>query len=133
MSSILRLSEAFTLGLHALKMMGEREGELLSVMSISEEFEVSYNHLSKVLQKLVKANLVKSVKGFGGGFSLTRAPEDIRVIDVYEAIEGKFKPDTCLLNRDNCPHKYKCEMKNFLNTLNLEVEKFFKDKNLTNI
>ncbi len=56
---------------------------------ISEQIGASPTYFQKLLRKLVNADLIMSVPGVKGGFKLKRKPEDIRVYDIYVAIEGQ--------------------------------------------
>ncbi|WP_462421264.1 RrF2 family transcriptional regulator [Salinicoccus sp. Marseille-QA3877] len=56
---------------------------------ISEQLGASPTYFQKLLRKLVSADIIKSVPGVKGGFKLNKAPEDIRVYDIYVAIEGQ--------------------------------------------
>ena len=57
--------------------------------AISQQLNASPTYTQKILRKLVSADLITSVPGVKGGFKLRRKPEDIRVYDIYLAIEGK--------------------------------------------
>lgn len=56
--------------------------------AISQQLETSPTYSQKLLRKLVRADLISSVPGVKGGFKLNKKPEDIRVYDIYLAIEG---------------------------------------------
>ena len=56
--------------------------------AISQQLETSPTYSQKLLRKLVSANLISSVSGVKGGFKLNKKPEEIRVYDIYLAIEG---------------------------------------------
>lgn len=56
--------------------------------AISQQLETSPTYSQKLLRKLVSANLISSVSGVKGGFKLNKKVEDIRIYDVYLAIEG---------------------------------------------
>lgn len=129
MGNVLKISDAAAIGLHAMTVMAKKNDALVSVKEISEELDISYNHLSKVLQRLVKAELVKSIKGFGGGFKLAKKVEDITFLEIYEAIDGRFHPSKCLLNKNECSQK--CIMGEFINSINKQVEDFFSKKKLS--
>lgn len=57
--------------------------------AISQQLGTSPTYFQKLLRKLVSADLITSVTGVKGGFKLKRKPEEIRVYDVYLAIEGQ--------------------------------------------
>jgi Rrf2 family transcriptional regulator, nitric oxide-sensitive transcriptional repressor len=123
MNNILKISDAASLALHAMVIIGQREEKPESVKSISEMLGVSSNHLSKVLQKLVKAGLVTSMKGYGGGFFLVKKPEDVTFLEIYEAIDGKFSPTGCLLNKSTpCSN---CIMGNLIKSINKQAKDYF--------
>ncbi|HSA06660.1 MAG TPA: Rrf2 family transcriptional regulator [Candidatus Gastranaerophilales bacterium] len=129
MGNVLKISEAASIALHAMFVMSQIKDELISVKEIAEILDISANHLSKVLQRLVKAELVVSVKGFNGGFKLAKNPENITFLDIYEAIDGRFHPSSCLLNKLECQHI--CIMGGFLKSLNSQVEEFFSKTKLS--
>ncbi|WP_411844162.1 RrF2 family transcriptional regulator [Salinicoccus sp. HZC-1] len=56
---------------------------------ISEQIGASPTYFQKLLRKLVSADLIASVPGVKGGFKLKKDSEDIRVYDIYVAIEGQ--------------------------------------------
>ncbi len=70
---------------------------------ISEQTQVPSPYLTKVLAQLVKANLVSSSRGAGGGYVLAQSPSDIRVLDVVNAIEPIQRILSCpLKNPGQC-------------------------------
>lgn len=79
---------------------------MASELAIAEQIPV--NFVRKILEALAKTGLVKSFRGAGGGFTLGRAPEEITIRQVIEAVEGPlalnqcFTPTACE-NLPNCP------------------------------
>ncbi|TQR19612.1 Rrf2 family transcriptional regulator [Psychrobacillus vulpis] len=65
------------------------EKAVLSGEAISQQLGTSPTYFQKLLRKLVTADLITSVPGVKGGFRLKKKPEDIRIYDVYLAIEGQ--------------------------------------------
>lgn len=78
------------------------------VNEISEEYKIPRSFLAKILQKLVKAKIVRSYRGVKGGFSLARQARDICVLDVLEAIEGKLSVNLCVLDKKKCVFSKNC-------------------------
>ncbi len=60
---------------------------LVSLGEISKRQDLSLAYLEQLFVKLRRANLVESVRGPGGGYRLARAPEDIRISEVLEAVD----------------------------------------------
>lgn len=82
------------------------------VNEISEEYKIPRSFLAKILQKLVKAKIVRSYRGVKGGFSLARPARDIAVLDVLEAIEGKLSVNICVLDKKKCAFSKNCPTHN---------------------
>ena len=56
--------------------------------SISKEYNIPLEYLLKILQQLVRANILRSKRGPRGGFSLAKTPKQITMLEVIEAVEG---------------------------------------------
>ncbi len=78
------------------------------VGEISEEYKIPRSFLAKILQKLVKAKIVRSYRGVKGGFSLARPAKDVSVLEVYEAVEGKLAMNICLTDKKSCDFSKNC-------------------------
>lgn len=102
MGSLLRISEAASLALHTVTVLSAKGDSTTTTHEIATGLRVSEAHLSKVLQRLTKAGIVESVRGPKGGFRLRKSGDRVSLLDVYEAMEGRFKPDGCLLGRYAC-------------------------------
>jgi len=94
---------------------------------------VSENHLSKVLQRLAKVGIVKSVRGPKGGFTMGKNIEEITLLDVYEAIDGPVVTDDCLLSRPICGGGKACILGGLLRDVNVQVKKRLSSVKLSDI
>ncbi len=75
----------------------------VDVNTLSELIEIPKPFLAKLLQNLSKENFIKSFKGIHGGFMLIKKPEDIKIIDVFKAMEDKDSlVFYCSSNKANC-------------------------------
>ena len=102
MANLVSMSEAGSIALHAMILVAETAPGPVSVKAMSAAFGVSANHCSKVMQRLAKAGLAKAVRGPAGGFVLARSAREIRMLDIYEAIEGRLADSTCLFREAKC-------------------------------
>lgn len=104
-------------GIHSLICMvdGKGEGREMNVREIAELQGVPYDYLGKIFTKLSRAGLVVSSEGKGGGFSLSRPPDQISVLDIVEAIDGEKSIFDCKEIRqrlavfDEAPPEWACE------------------------
>jgi Rrf2 family protein len=62
---------------------------------LAEFHDVSGSYLAKQLQALSRAGLVRSTQGQSGGYTLTRPPDEITVLDVVEAVDGDRPTFVC--------------------------------------
>ena len=62
----------------------------VAVSEVSNETGISQTYLEQLFMKLRKANLVRSVRGASGGFSLNLHPKNIRINDIMEAVDENF-------------------------------------------
>ena len=131
MSSILKISDAATLAIHAMTFLTLKQDKLLSNHELATTLGASEHHLSKVMQRLVKAGLVNSHRGPSGGFNLDTDPKKTTLLEVYEAIEGPLKPSTCLLGASVCNDN--CMLGNLVASINQQVSDYFKNTTLVNL
>jgi DNA-binding IscR family transcriptional regulator len=73
---------------------------------------------------LVKAGLVLSERGPSGGFKLAKDSESIALLDIYEAIEGRFQEGECLFASPVCKG-HGCPMGEFICAINREALDYF--------
>src|SRR3989337_279905 len=85
-----------------LHMCGQPAGSLSLISDIAETQEVPKSYLSKIMQHLVRAGLVKSRRGARRGVYLARKPEDITLRQAIEAIEGPIFLNVCLIKKGEC-------------------------------
>ncbi len=89
-----------TRGRYALRVMIDLAehggGKYLPMKSVAERQEISLKYMEKILRLLVAADLVEGVQGKGGGYRLTRAPQDYPVGEILRLTEGSLAPVACL-------------------------------------
>lgn len=88
-------------------MCGTRErlatkGEIAKSVSAPDLF------VAKILQRLVRAGIVLSVRGVRGGFVLARDPASLSLLDVIEASQAMAAPRPCVVNPRACVYRETC-------------------------
>ena len=132
MSHVLKVSEAASLAMHAAVMLAANSDRLTSNAEAAATLEVSEAHLSKVFQRLAHAGLVRAVRGPKGGFALTRPAGRVTLLEVYEAIEGKLMPVSCLLGKRVCDGR-NCILGNLLDRTNRMVREHLAGTRLSDL
>ena len=97
-------------------------GELMSARQLASDGNFSYQLGCKLLQRLHKAELVKSVMGPKGGFKLGRKPSEITLMDVINVLQGGVKMNRCLTGDLGCEFESECEVNTKLACLQLHIE-----------
>jgi Rrf2 family nitric oxide-sensitive transcriptional repressor len=130
---MLRLSYAVSLAFHAMGVLAGRPAdETVPVAALARELEASENHLAKVMQRLARHKLVRSVRGPHGGFSLARPPAQIRLLDIYEAMEGPLDERVCLLDKPVC-RQSECIMGELLGSLHQQIRTHLEETRLADL
>jgi Rrf2 family protein len=71
------------------------DGITTSFREIARQMDIPEEFLAKILKTLVKAELVKSVRGSHGGYSLAKPASQVSFLDVIEAVEGRVSVNVC--------------------------------------
>jgi Rrf2 family protein len=128
MAKIFSMSEAASIAIHSMVLVARSENGINAV-KIAEHTGFSKNHISKVAQRLVKDDLLKSVRGPSGGFTLKKPPAEITLLDIYESIEGPLEITDCPLVNEVCNFD-QCLMGNVVNKMTVEFKRYLKEQTL---
>ncbi len=123
MAEIFKISQASSLAFHSLLLIAQNSGSKLTTEKLAKKLGASQAHLAKVLQTLSRQGFIRARRGPGGGYELARPCERISLLDIYQAIEGKFIPQKCLLEKKIC--KGECIFGGFLERVNKELKDYF--------
>ncbi len=91
--------------IHLAKHFGQ---EPVSTRNIAREEDISYQLACKLMQKLHNEGLLKSRMGPKGGFSLSRKPAKINILEIIEVIQGPLSLNKCLLDLDAWTRRKDC-------------------------
>ena len=94
----MQITQATDYALRALIYLGEQTPEegRVSAKEIAEEQKIPIRFLLKIMRQLMYEGIVKSYRGNSGGYALAKPPQDITLLDVVEALEGKIILNRCL-------------------------------------
>ena len=99
---------------------------------ISLRQNISLVYLEQIFSKLKKNNIVKSTRGTNGGYILSKDPEQIKLSNIFSAVEEKVKTVQCKKeSKKGCNGKLtKCITHYLWDELEIHINDFFDKKNL---
>jgi Rrf2 family protein len=106
------ISKSGEYGLRALLYMAsnqENEG-FFNIREMSDELDISFHFLTKILQVLTQKGLLQSYRGPNGGVTFLKNPEEITLAELIRALEGDDFFDKCLLGLPGCGERQPCPM-----------------------
>ena len=95
-----------TKGRYALRLMLDialhSSGAAVPLRDVAQRQEISDKYLEQIVTQLSRAGLVRSVRGAGGGYLLTREPSEYTVGEILRTLEGNLAPVSCADSDDVC-------------------------------
>ncbi len=99
----MKITRSSSYALHALMYMVRHNTQLpATTITIAKAEGIPADYLAKIFQQLVKARLVRAVRGKRRGYVFARAPEEINLLELFETIEGHALFDDCFLRHRQC-------------------------------
>lgn len=103
-----------TRGRYAIRVMidlaEQCNGEYVPMKTVAERQKLSLKYIERIMPVLAKNNLVEGVHGKGGGYRLTRKPNEYRIGEILRLTEGDLAPVSCLeCNAEKCERAAECK------------------------
>ena len=107
----------------------------VSLRDISLRQSISLLYLEQIFLKLKKNNLVKSIRGTNGGYILNKDPKEIKISEIFLAVEEKVKTVGCTKeSKKGCNGKStKCITHDLWDELEIYINSFFESKKLSDL
>lgn len=93
------ISQTVEHALRAIVHLGHHAGEACTTAQLAAETDAPPSYLAKVMKGLSRAGIVGSRRGLHGGFTLTRDPSDVTVLEVVNAVDAFHRIHDCPLGR----------------------------------
>lgn len=138
---MLKINKKVEYALMALKFMADKaqlhpngEHVLTSAREICDEFNTPFDTTAKVMQLMNGHDILKSVKGIKGGYSLNKPLEDITYMHLVRLIENKEEGGkVCVSNKGTCELFGKCNISTPLDVLNRKLNSFLESLTLAEL
>ena len=107
----------------------------VSLRDISLRQGISLDYLEQIFSKLKKNEIVKSIRGTQGGYVLNKNPNDIKLTNIFHAVDEKVKTVQCKKeSKKGCNGKAtKCLTHNLWDELEIHINTFFENKSLKDL
>ena len=92
---MIKLSKLSDYAIVVLSQLAAEQGELLTASELAVKTSIPEPTVAKVLKLLSKSEIINSWRGVRGGYNMTRAPKEITVAELIEALEGPILITSC--------------------------------------
>ncbi|MCX7796260.1 MAG: Rrf2 family transcriptional regulator [bacterium] len=130
----LRLSTKARYGLRALISLARHYGEgPIMAKIIAREEDISENYLEQIMELLRRSGIVRSIRGAQGGFVLVRPPQDIKVKEIIDILEGPIILVDCLSSPEVCKRSKDCSARVLWEELKENIIQSLESKTLADL
>lgn len=134
---MLKIAKSIEYSILALRYIAKNENmECVSTKEISDNENIPYDLLAKLMQKLVKQNIIVSKQGKFGGYLLNISPDNLSLNDVIIALDEKVQLTDCMVTNpttEDCARFENCCLRNPLNKVHYKITELFKSTTLQEI
>ena len=112
-----------------------KDNNPISLRDISLRQSISLLYLEQIFLKLKNKNIVKSIRGIKGGYILMRSPKQIKISEIFTALDENVKTIGCEKHsKKGCNGRsFKCITHNLWDELDIHINTFFENKNLDDL
>ncbi len=119
----MKLSTRTRYGLRALVDLAiSGTGQPVQLKDIAERQQISLSYLEHLINPLISAGIIKSIRGARGGIVLVKPPEQVKLNKIIEILEGPLAPVDCLMDTKSCPRSGLCATQDLWNEMKQAME-----------
>ena len=82
--------------------------EPVQLKDIAHRQDISLNYLEQIIAPLIRAGIVRSIRGARGGVQLAKQKQEVKLSDVVRILEGSISPAECVENPKSCSRSSYC-------------------------
>jgi len=132
----MKLSTRFRYGTRLLIDLGAHyHKDPVLLKEIAKRQKISKKYLEQIIISLKAAGLIHTVRGSKGGYCLTKDPKKLRLIEIYNILEGSTAPIECVDDPKACPYDLAktCPTKNTWGKMKMAIENVLKNITLADL
>lgn len=115
----MQLTQFTDYSLRTLIYIALRDGQTCTISEIAESYNISKNHLMKVVHRLSQLGILKTLRGKGGGLLLNENPKQLNIGELIQKLEPNFFIVECFdTNNGKCVISPVCQLKQILHEAN---------------
>ena len=128
------LSRKCIYGLRAVLYVAQNDNYgYVPISEISENLNISFHFLTKILQILTQNHIMKSFRGPNGGIHLVKSANEITILDIIHLIDGDHIFHDCIIGLPNCDDKTPCPMHDNWTSYCQSLKKNFSDTTIQDL
>ncbi|HEY5511620.1 MAG TPA: Rrf2 family transcriptional regulator [Prolixibacteraceae bacterium] len=93
-----------------LSYMAQDESRLYNVDEIFEKLQIPYRYLRKLMTNLTRSGFIVSIQGKNGGYKISKKTEDIKLLEILNAVDPDYLSGKCFFGFHNCALQTPCIM-----------------------
>ena len=109
------------------------DGGVVTTQEIAERQDIPQAFLTKIVQRLVLAGLVRAYRGAAGGIALVQRAEEINSRQIIEAVQGPIFLAQCLIQPGECPRRETCPVHDVLMEMQNSILKILEGVTLASL
>lgn len=130
---MMNLSQTTGYAIQALGCLNEPGSGYCMITDLARCAHLPKPYLAKIVNALVRQGLVAAKRGYRGGVALARRPEEISLLQVVEAVEGKAWLGECLLGMADCDSWAMCPTHDFWQRMRREITEELRRTSLADV
>jgi Rrf2 family protein len=126
----MRFSQSSKYAILTLVRLAAAGGGPVTVRDLAADGSIPEPYLAKLVPPLVRAEILSSTRGRGGGISLARPAEEVSLADIIRVTEGNAALQECPFEPDPCPGKPDCPLSSVWDPFREKVVRFLEQTTL---
>ena len=118
----------------ALSAMSQAQpGQVFAARALCESNGTPFDVMSRTLQRLHRAGVLRAVRGVSGGYQLIRRVDDLNLLDLFDAVSGRLSAARCTGGAGGCRMRDVCKVSGSMKTLDVRIRELYRAVRLSDL